>query len=216
MTKLVWGKVDERKYEIGVSHGVFYPEAGPGVVWNGLTNVSQSVIGGVRDSFYFDGIKYIDTIKGHDYQATLKAFAAPLEFGPCLGEKELVPGFTLTRQPRSRFGLSYRTRVNEDDYKLHLVYNATVSPNSQQYTSISENASAEVISWKIDAVPNVEAGYAPTAHLILDSTRTPYGLLQLLEQMIYGSDVLEPELPSVAEMMHYLNNVITEPLTEPI
>lgn len=216
MTKLIWDNVNERKYEIGVSHGVFYPETGPGVVWNGLTGVSQKPVGGERESFYYDGIKYIDYAKRRDYQATLKAFAAPLEFGECLGEKALVPGFILTRQPRARFGLSYRTNVNEDNYKIHLVYNATISPDSQSYTSISESAAAEVISWTIDATPVVEDGYSPTAHLILDSTRTPDGLLQLLEHQIYGSDVLEPELPSVAEMMVYLGNVITEPLTEPI
>ena len=46
MAKLVWDKTGEHFYETGVKHGVLYPISngayGNGVVWNGLTAVTES------------------------------------------------------------------------------------------------------------------------------------------------------------------------------
>ena len=50
MSKLVWDKTGERLYETGVKQGVLYPQAAggtypKGVVWNGLTNITESPSG---------------------------------------------------------------------------------------------------------------------------------------------------------------------------
>ena len=49
MSRLVWDNTGERLYETGVKRGVLYPavngEYPAGVVWNGLTSVSENPSG---------------------------------------------------------------------------------------------------------------------------------------------------------------------------
>ena len=141
MSRLVWGQANQKQHESGVDRGVFYPIDGPGVVWNGLISVDESFSGGELSSYHFDGIKYLDKATPRSYQATITAFSAPKEFASALGERAIIPGFILTRQPRVRFGLAYRTMINEKDYKLHLVYNALASSNGRSYSSLSATPS---------------------------------------------------------------------------
>lgn len=202
MTKLAWGQIDQKRYESGVDRGVLYPSNGPGVVWNGLVSVEESMIGGEINSFHFDGIKYLDVVSPKNYQANLTAISAPAEFSPCIGEKSVIPGFVLTRQPRERFGLSYRTLLDDGSgYKLHIVYNASASPNGKSHMSLAGEMSITPRSWTIDAVPPAWSTYRPSAHFVLDSTKAPEGALEVVETMLYGSPTLEARLPSVEELL---------------
>lgn len=208
--RLVWGELEQRRYEAGVDRGVLYPQSGPGVVWNGLLNVEAAFEGGETNSYYYDGIKYIDLVSTKDFQATLTAFSAPEEFSPYVGDLSLVPGFVLTRQPRGRFGLSYRTGLGGRGYKLHLVYNALASPNGRGYVSLSETPGAGTRSWKIDSVPPNHDSYRPSAHFIFDSTRTDPYALALLESILYGTDTDDPRLPRFNDIYDIVN--IGDPL----
>jgi hypothetical protein len=206
MTRLVWGEESARRYEYGIDRGVLFPSDGPGVVWNGLVNVEESFVGGEVTSFHFDGIKYLDTVSPKNYQATITAFSAPEEFAPCVGDKSVIPGFVLTRQPRNRFGFSYRTGYGNDlGYKLHLVYNATASPTGKAYSSINASPSAESLSWKIDAVPPVATTYRPSAHYVLDSTKVSASALEAVETLLYGSAKLTSRLPLVEELLDLMS-----------
>jgi hypothetical protein len=202
MTKLVWGQPDQLHYEAGVDRGVLYSSSGNGVVWNGITSIDEAFDGGEVNSFYYDGTKYLDTVSPKNYQATLTAFSAPEEFSSCIGEKSVIPGFILTRQPRDRFGLSYRTLIDGDrGYKLHLVYNASAIPSTKSYTTLSDSVEANTLSWQINAVPMVRDTYRPSAHFVLDSTKIPVDVLQNVETMLYGSLTENGRLPSVDELL---------------
>lgn len=201
MTKLVWGQPDQRRYEAGVDRGVLYPDDGPGVAWNGLTNVEESFSGGELSSYHFDGIKYLDLVSPKTFQATISAFSAPEEFSRCIGDKSVIPGFILTRQTRSRFGFSYRTLLDERGYKLHLVYNALASPNGKSHQSLKPGTAPETRSWKIDAVPPPSSTYRPSAHFVLDSTQMDPDALAVLEAMLYGSTEETPRLPTIDELI---------------
>ena len=59
MPRLEWDKTGERLYETGVSHGVLYPldaqgAYSSGVVWNGLTSVSESPEGAEPTDIWAD------------------------------------------------------------------------------------------------------------------------------------------------------------------
>lgn len=202
MTRLVWNLEEQRRYEAGVDRGVLYPPEAPGVVWNGLTAVDESIVGGEVQSLHYDGIKYLDYVGPRTYQATLTAFSAPEEFQPFVGRRPLVPGFLLTRQPRQRFGLSYRTKIEAGrGYKLHLVYNALASPTSRSYATLSQDQQASTLSWKIDAVPPRSDTHRPSAHYIFDSTKTDPQALAIIEAYLYGTDNADPRLPIFEELI---------------
>lgn len=203
MARLVWGDA-QRKYEAGVDRGVFYPENSPGVVWNGLISVDESAVGGELNSYYFDGIKYIDLVSSKTYQATLSAFWAPEGFSANLGDLAVVPGFVLTRQRRGRFGLAYRTMVNETDYKIHLVYNAIASFNSRGYSSLTDTVSVNPLVWVIDAVPPLSGTHRPSAHYIFDSTKMDPDALDVLEAILYGTETTPPRMPVLEEILDLL------------
>lgn len=216
MSRLTWGAVEDRTYEAGISRGVLYPSDGPGVPWNGLVSVTEKFTGSERTALNYDGIKQADLFTYREFAATLRAFTYPEEFNPCLGNLEPIRGFYFTRQPRSSFALCYRTEVNERDYKLHLVYNASVLPHASRSNTLNASPSAEPLSWDIEAIPINVPGYNPTPRLIVDSRKTPEGMLDLLEGELYGRSGVDPYLPSREFLIEFLGNKITEPLTEPI
>lgn len=216
MAELIWGLEEDRTYEFGVSRGVLYPTDGKGVAWNGLISVAEQSVGGDRTPLHFDGIKYYDEYTWRDFQATVDAYSAPREFYECLGTIQSAQGLMLTRQPRTRFGMSYRTEMNDSHYRIHLIYNAMAKPSVASANTLNSSPSPRVNSWTIDAVPNLEESLYPTSHLILDSRKTPRGMLTLLEDEMYGRSGEDPYLPNKDTLIHYLGNVITEPLSEPI
>jgi hypothetical protein len=205
MARLVWGEVSERTYEVGVDRGVLYPQNGFGVAWNGLTGIDQSADGAEVSSYYYDGIKYIDLVGQRSYKATLNAFSAPEEFAYQVGDQALVPGFIFTKQARQRFGLAYRTMIEpERGYKIHLLYNALATPTGRSHSTLNDEQSVGTFSWSIDAVPVAVAGFRPSAHFVIDSTKMEPDALEAIEKILYGSATSEPRLPTVDELLDFM------------
>ena len=134
MAKLVWDKTGERLYETGVKNGVLYPMVDgaypKGIVWNGLTAVTESPSGAEATALYADDIKYLNLMSAEEFGATVEAYTYPDEFAECDGSASLGAGVTIGQQPRKTFGMSYKTTVGNDvdndshGYKLHLIYGA--------------------------------------------------------------------------------------------
>lgn len=186
MATLVWDSKHANKYETGVSNGVLYPKDGPGVVWNGLISVDALYEGGAVSSYYYDGVKYLETVSPKDFKAKIQAFTFPKAFGPYFGQAEIRKGIYLTNQPRDRFGLSYKTNVGEKDYKIHLIYNATAKLAKRDISTISNRFAPNDLEWDIFAVPVKQDGLVPTAHYVLDSTKVDPEKLQIIEDILYG------------------------------
>jgi hypothetical protein len=88
MAALEWDSLDERLgYEAGVSHGVFYPSVGPGVVWNGILSIDEDVEGGDTTKHYLDGVAFLTRVEAREFKAKLTALSAPKEFEPYSGQK---------------------------------------------------------------------------------------------------------------------------------
>lgn len=188
MTTLIWDKVDERQYEFGVDRGVLYNSSHTdGVVWNGLVSVEEVRVGGDLVELRYDEIKYLDSITPWDFQAMITAFTMPVEFSSCLGVIEAGPGFFLTRQSRTSFGLSYRTKKSSGGYKIHLLYNATVVLSADSATTVNDSVEPKQFQWTIDSKPNYTTEYRPTAHFVVDSDNVMPERLQILEDILYGS-----------------------------
>lgn len=202
MARLVWGVHSNKKYETGIDRGVLYPLSGAPVAWNGLISLEESVVGGEREAYYFDGRKYMEWSTPRFYQSILSAYSAPIEFLPSLGERSIVPGLILTRQPRTSFGLTYRTLIDEQTgYRIHLIYNAVANMTGRQVSTLTAPGTPPIQNWRIDAIPpRVSGGYYPSAHIILDSTRIDGSVLSGIEDVLYGTVNTNPRMITVNEL----------------
>lgn len=215
MSKLVWDQIGERFYETGTDRGVLFvqDDAGAypkGVVWNGLTAVTQSPSGGEASPFYADNIKYLNLTGNEDFGGTIEAYYSPEEFDACDGSAELVPGVSIGQQKRKAFGFSYRTRIGNDvdegdhGYKIHLIYGAKANPSERNYTSVNESPEPTTLSWSFTTTPVNVTGFKPTAHLEIDSTKVDAEKLAAFEAVLYGSESEEARMPmpdEVAELI---------------
>lgn len=198
MAKLVWDKTGERTYETGLDHGVLYvakDEGGydTGVVWNGLTAVTESPSGAEESAIYADNIKYLSLRSTEEFGATIEAYSSPEEFDACDGQASLGEGVTIGQQKRKRFCFSYRTKKGNDTnddagYIIHIIYNATASPTEKAYNTINDSPEAITMSWEISTVPVEVAGFKPTAHIEIDSTKVKAAALTKIEEALYGGD----------------------------
>lgn len=207
MTRLVWGSVGERFFETGVDQGVLYLPSQPGVVWNGLISVAESPSGGQPRPYYLDGIKYLNLSTAEEFEATIVALSRPAEFAECDGWAQIHNGLFATQQQRSSFGFSYRTLVGNDEvssdlgYKIHLVYGALAAPSARNNGSLNNSGTPSSFAWRITTLPPHITGYKRTAHLVIDSRLADPLVLAEVEDLLYGTDVSAPEMPTPDELI---------------
>ena len=214
MAKLVWDKTGERLYETGVKNGVLYPMVDgaypKGIVWNGLTAVTESPSGAEATPLYADDIKYLNLMSAEEFGATVEAYTYPDEFAECDGSASLGAGVTIGQQPRKTFGLSYKTTLGNDvdndnhGYKLHLIYGAMASPSEKAYSTINDSPEAITFSWELTTTPVNVTGFKPTASLTIDSTKIAPEKLAAIEALLYGGDSTEAKLPLPDEIAEIL------------
>lgn len=213
MAVLEWSKPQERIFELGVSHGVFYPiaegenPAPAGVVWNGLINVTETPSGGEDNKQYADNRVYANIRSESEFEASVEAFTYPDEMADCDGTAQLEPGVYVDNQLRKAFNFSYRTEVGNDNdkidygYKIHLVYNATPEPTEKSRDTINESPEAQTFTWDLKTEKVEVAGARPTAHIIIDSLKADPADLAALEAILYGSETEEPTMPMPDEVL---------------
>lgn len=206
MTRLNWDAVGERFYEAGIDRGVLYLND-IGYAWPGLISVAESSSGGEAKPYYMDGYKYVNVAAAEEFQATITAFSSPPEFAICDGMGLVHTGLIATQQRRRPFSFSYRTLIGNDiegvdhGYKIHLVYNALAAPANRSNNTLGENSSPSTLSWALTTLAPKASGIRPTAHFVIDSRTTPSEVLESVEDILYGTDVLTPTIPTVPELI---------------
>lgn len=214
MAKLTWDKTGERLYETGVDHGaLFVMDAkgtyAAGVAWNGLTKVTEKPDGAEETALYADNIKYLSMYSEEVMKGTIEAYTYPDDFAQCDGAAQLAEGVTAGQQARKAFGLAYRTRVGNDTeaqdhgYKLHLLYNAKVSPSERGYETINDKPDAISLSWDFTTTPvETTADLKPTSMITIDSTKVDPDKLKTLEDKLFGGDAdTDATLPTPTEVI---------------
>lgn len=216
MAKIVWDAAGEHFYETGTDHGVLYPQSADGtypkgVPWNGLTAVSESPSGAEPTDLWADNIKYASIRSAETFGATIEAYTYPEEFAVCDGSAELSKGVYVGQQARQPFGFSYRTNVandtateEDDGYKIHLIYSATASPSEKAYQTVNDSPEAITFSWELTTTPVPVEGFKPTSTLVIDTRKASKAFVQKLEEVLYGTDTLEPKLPSPSEIIEMI------------
>ena len=215
MARLIWDEVGQRFFETGVKNGVLYVQDNDGaykngVVWNGLTAVTESPSGAEETPLYADDVKYLTLRSAEEFGATVEAYTYPEEFEQCDGSASIANGVTIGQQARRAFGLCYRTSVGNDiqgqnfSYKLHLIYGCTVAPSEKSYSTINDNPEAITFSWELSTVPVPVDGFSPTASLVIDASKVDEGKMQQLEDALFGDESNEAKLLLPNEIMEML------------
>lgn len=209
MGSLVWDQIGERIYQTGIDRGVLYLQDGTAVVWNGLTDVEESSDSELK-SFHLDGVKYLENLIPGDYEGKLTAFTYPDEFDSVNGIGSVAPGLAYYNQPSKSFNLSYRTMIGNDiegtdfGYKIHILYNLIASPDNYSFNTLKDSGAEPIeFSWSLSGIPPQIENFRPTVHISIDSTKTPPYLLEILENILYGTDTSEPTLPTIQEIAEY-------------
>lgn len=216
MAKLVWDEVGSRFFETGVKNGVLFvqnDEGGynKGVVWNGLTAVTESPSGAEETPLYADDIKYVVFYSNEEFGATVEAYTYPEEFEQCDGSASLGKGISVGQQARRSFGLVYKTAVGNDiqgqdfGYKIHIIYGCKAAPSEKAFATVNDSPEAVTFSWEISTVPvNVE-GLKPTATVVIDSTKCDPEHLAAIEAKLFGTDDEESTLLLPDEIKALMN-----------
>lgn len=213
MAKLVWDETGKKFYETGVDRGVLFVSDGSGgykagVVWNGLTGVTENPSGAEVTSIYADDVKYASLVSAEEFGATIEAYTYPDEFAECDGSKSLAAGVYIGQQARKAFGMCYKTTLgndtegNDHGYKLHIIYGALAAPSEKAYETINDSPEAITFSWEISTTPVNVKGSKPTATIVIDSTKANPEKLAALEVILFGADApngegtgTDPRLP---------------------
>ena len=172
-----------------------------GVVWNGLTAVTESPSGAEATPLYADDMKYVVLYSTEEFGATIEAYTYPEEFEQCDGSAQLGTGVTIGQQDRKAFGLVYKTVIGNDvqgqdlGYKIHIIYGAKAAPSEKAFATINDSPEAVTFSWEVSTVPVPVEGHKPTSTLVIDSTKVDAEKLALLEGKLFGTESEESTLP---------------------
>lgn len=215
--RLTWDNVGERLYQTGVSEAVLYlyQEKGytNGVAWNGVTSITDKPSGAESNKMYADNIEYLNILSDETAAGTIEAYMYPDEFAECDGSVEIIPGVYANQQTRKKFGLAYKnivgndTEFNDHGYKLHITYGCLASPSEQQHSSVNDSTEIVSMSWEYTAtkvpVTALVKGkkLRPMATMVFDSTKTDPTKLKKLEDILYGTEELDPRLPLPDEII---------------
>jgi hypothetical protein len=177
MTRVSWGSFD---YQSGVDRGVFYPKNSPGEVWDGIAAIEETNEANERVIF-LDGYKLGQRKKEVPFSCRLSTYTNPASWYT-----------TIAYQRSVGFGFTYRTMD-----EIHIVYNASAQPSELMH----QYSEPGLYQWSITTRPLAlpEGGHA--SHLIIDTTTAYPEQISDLEDILYGTELTDPRLPTPEEVL---------------
>lgn len=213
MGRVIWDAISEKYAEGGCSKGMCYnynpdtKEYDYGEAWNGTSGFTDNPSGADEQSGYADNSKYYSLRGAENYGFTIKCYTVPNNFLRCLGKKTVTEGVTVSQQNRETFGYAVTTQVINDTEgvkygeTLHLVWNASTSPSSKDYTSLNESPTPSELSFEATANPvAIGTKFDPSANMEItvtrDSSSTLKAAYERLCNILYGSDTDYTQVPA--------------------
>lgn len=214
MAMLKWDATGQRRVEAGISRGVLYPRGKSGVAWNGLTAVHERPSGAEEVGLFADNLKYASFRSSERFEATVEAYIYPEEFSECDGSVTVTDGVKIGQQKRLPFDLCYRTEIFTDtdsiftdNYKIHLVYNATASPSERNHQTLNDSPDAMEMSWELQCMPFIINGHRAASTIVLDTTKADRIKIEAIEKILYGSPDSNPRMPDPDEVVQLLKRL---------
>lgn len=214
MPRLTWDQAGQRIYETGTSKGVLFIQNslgsyGAGVPWNGLVSVKKSPDGAEETAIYADNMKYLSLMSAENLKGSIDAYTYPEEFESCDGSAAINPGVYIGQQTRVPFALAWSTIVGNDTQgnaygeKIHIVYNAKVSPSERAYETVNEDPSALTFSWEYSTTPVdlSDIGLEPSAGVTVSKSEVSEAAWKALTDLLYGTEAKPSSLPTIKEVI---------------
>lgn len=207
---IAWNVSAEKYFFSGVDRGVFYPREANGTYitgfpWEGLISVAEKPGGSEPTDLWANNTKYATLLSAPTFEGTIEAYTYPVEFMAADGimEAEADGGVYLGEQPRSSFGLSYRTYVGSEaagqqaDYQIHVIYGALVQPSETSRATINDSPEALTFSWEFTTTPVAVTGFETVSHMVIDTRFASPGTIAAVENALYGDSggPTDPALP---------------------
>lgn len=214
MPILKWDEAGKRFYETGTSKGVLFTQKADGtyntgVAWSGLVSVKKSNDGAEESPFYADNMKYLSLTSAENLKGSIDAFTYPVEFEACDGSKAVNPGIYVGQQTRVPFGLAWTTIVGNDTLgnaygeKIHIIYNAKVSPAERAYETVNEDPTAMTFSWEYTTLPVdlSDIGLEPAAGIVIAKKEVSVNGWKALQDKLFGTAAGTSTLPTLQEVI---------------
>lgn len=198
MARLSWDSfVENRLYEIGIEKAVLAVGNDIPVSWSGLTSVEETSEDAEIIPVYQNGVRVHNFTYSMSYSASIEAFTYPDEFE-----------YVLTEHPQPIFSMAYRTDVGSKHYKLHLVYNCSVYPDSEKYRTLTDSPDSVIFGWDLFSRPRLEYdGMDTGSHLIIDSSEANADALSQIEDILYGTETADPRFITPFEVRYLLGGL---------
>lgn len=168
--------------------------------WVGLTGIDEGGSDAMQ-AYFLDGRPFLYLPKPKEYTATIKAYTYPDEFSAIMGIPEVTDGMYVDSQQGLAFDLCYRSLIGDGlvgekaGYKIHVVYNAVVTPGGVSYSTLGSSIEPSEFTFEISAVPMPLVGYRPSAHVMIDTRHMDENKLGEIEGLLYGTSTTEPQIP---------------------
>lgn len=176
-------------YEQGISNVVLYLDPSKGLAWQGVTSLNETPERGTRSALYLDGQVVNQSGSLDHYHSVLSAYTYPPE---------------LDAHYSFFCGLCYRTEV-EGGYLLHLLYNISLHTKESAYTDLL-NGSPTIFGWDLFGLSETNLGLDVFSHLIIDSRKTHDWILGPIEDILYGVDGLDAQLPDQNQILEFFED----------
>ena len=90
-------------------------------------------------------------------------------------------------------------------YKLHLWYGCKASPSERSYATINDSPEALTFSWEVTTTPVSLEGKKPLSCITIDSTKVDPDKLKDFEEILYGKEGIDPELPMPEDVIDFFS-----------
>lgn len=185
---LTW---DDRKVTFGVDHGVIYSDLFPAEPWNGLVSVKTDTTTSELEDRYFDGQKYDSSVLRVGVSVAVEAATYPDRLD--------------SAEPVRLSGMSWRN-LTPVTYELHILYNVTLVQKDISRMSLDDSQQMTLFAWEGVTAPSFSTAMLATSHVTIMAERTTSGVLELLENLLYGTDKSPAILPTLDEIVSIFEN----------
>jgi len=187
--------------EYGVDKVFLYPRDQFGVFrkaipWSGVSRISKKRVGKGLSSIYYDGVR-VDvleesTTSPYDLDLRIDCFTYPEVLDSHIGDlvNSDIGFIELSRKSNVSFGLSYRTRVGENEYRIHVYPNVKATPSEISYQTMSN--SPDLVEFSFDlAILNSQhyTGSDSFVGAIIDTSRSSKKLRDKVESVLYKNPI---------------------------
>lgn len=184
---------DDHAYYNGVSNVIYAPVHGVSEAWVGVREVQAEENESSQKIIYVDGEGRTISYRETDFEASVSCYSFPAGI-------EHTP-----------FNMMYRVERSDTAFEIHIIYNCTAQLDVSSWSTMDDDPNAITFTLNLKTLPakTTASGIIRHSHIIIRSNDMPSTILEQLEDLLYGSDNDDPYLPSIDELIEFLENKAT-------